>query len=331
MRLLNPANDATIIGEAVTTSAAAAARRCSSSMRRRYLEHAGADRSGAHRHDGRAHRHLDALQGQSCSTSGRAGARASSSSTSRMSPGTRTAGSRPSARSSRARGSSTSSRKSSCATGPPASKASSSPASGSKLRLTPATKLGIKPTGEKVAGLDVADGGKDRSALDGALRRRGAALQVARRSARRRCWGCGPTRSRRSTAASASCTTTSASAPARPHRCATRRTSRSRVECGGRGGQPLAPVRRATAKTRTCSPTPRRNRGGLLRDRFLETFKASRGEPYDHDAIISLSPAIEELRELKSELSQVTYTYNAAGKVLVNKAPDGSRKPQPGR
>ena len=30
-----------------------------------------------------------------------------------------------------------------------------------------------------------------------------------------------------------------------------------------------------------------------------------------------------ELRELKSELSQVTYTYNAAGKVLVNKAPDG--------
>ena len=36
-----------------------------------------------------------------------------------------------------------------------------------------------------------------------------------------------------------------------------------------------------------------------LRDRFLETFKASRGEPYDPDAIISLSPAIEELRELK--------------------------------
>ena len=64
-----------------------------------------------------------------------------------------------------------------------------------------------------------------------------------------------------------------------------------------------------------------------LRDRFLETFKASRGEPYDHDAIITLSPAIEELRELKSELSQVTYTYNAAGKVLVNKAPEGHASP----
>ena len=30
-----------------------------------------------------------------------------------------------------------------------------------------------------------------------------------------------------------------------------------------------------------------------LRDRFLETYKASNGESYDADAIISLSPAIE--------------------------------------
>ena len=64
-----------------------------------------------------------------------------------------------------------------------------------------------------------------------------------------------------------------------------------------------------------------------LRDRFLETFKASRGEAYDPDAIISLYPGIEELRELKSELSQVTYTYNAAGKVIVNKAADGLASP----
>ena len=33
------------------------------------------------------------------------------------------------------------------------------------------------------------------------------------------------------------------------------------------------------------------------------------------------------MRELKSELSQVTYTYNAAGKVQVNKAPDGHASP----
>ena len=64
-----------------------------------------------------------------------------------------------------------------------------------------------------------------------------------------------------------------------------------------------------------------------LRDRFFETFKARNGEAHDPDAIISLSPAIEELRELKSELSQVTYQHNQAGKVQVNKAPDGHASP----
>jgi hypothetical protein len=60
---------------------------------------------------------------------------------------------------------------------------------------------------------------------------------------------------------------------------------------------------------------------------FLEAFKASKGEAHDRDAIISLSLAIEELRDLKSELSQVTYQHNAAGKVLINKSPDGHRSP----
>jgi phage terminase large subunit len=64
-----------------------------------------------------------------------------------------------------------------------------------------------------------------------------------------------------------------------------------------------------------------------LRDRFLEAFKASKGEAYDRDAIISLIPAIEELRELKSGLSRITYTYNPAGKVVANKAPDGHSSP----
>ena len=64
-----------------------------------------------------------------------------------------------------------------------------------------------------------------------------------------------------------------------------------------------------------------------MRDRFLETFKVSKGEAYDADAIVSLHPSIEELRELKSELSQVTYSYNQSGKVVVNKAPDGHASP----
>ena len=54
---------------------------------------------------------------------------------------------------------------------------------GGSCALTPATKLGIRPTGEKVAGLDVADGGKDRRRYR-SLRRQ-VELQIARRSARR--------------------------------------------------------------------------------------------------------------------------------------------------
>jgi phage terminase large subunit len=55
-----------------------------------------------------------------------------------------------------------------------------------------------------------------------------------------------------------------------------------------------------------------------LRDRFLATSRAVNMGKADYpDAIISLSGSLEELRELKSELSQVSYQNNAAGKVLV--------------
>ncbi len=65
-----------------------------------------------------------------------------------------------------------------------------------------------------------------------------------------------------------------------------------------------------------------------LRDRFLRTYRAVvDGKPYDKDEIISLSPDIPELRELKSELSQVTRKENGAGKILINKQPDGHQSP----
>lgn len=67
----------------------------------------------------------------------------------------------------------------------------------------------------------------------------------------------------------------------------------------------------------------------LLRDRFLKTYQAvvegKRG--IDMDAIVSLDPDLPELRELKSELSQVTYKHNPSGKVLIDKAPDGFASP----
>ena len=40
-----------------------------------------------------------------------------------------------------------------------------------------------------------------------------------------------------------------------------------------------------------------------------------------------MSTSLEELRELKSELRQVTYEYNAVGKVVINKAPAGHASP----
>lgn len=74
----------------------------------------------------------------------------------------------------------------------------------------------------------------------------------------------------------------------------------------------------------------------LLRDRFLETYKLIGTGKYlgmetvpaeTLDAIISLSPDLDEIRELKSELSQVIYKHNPSGKVLIDKKPDGQPSP----
>ncbi len=187
-------------------------------------------------------------------------------------------------------------------------------------------KLGIRPTGEKVAALDVADGGKDRSALAirygvevefcksrGDLLADGAGAWAYAIASQKGCQrllydnigvGAGAAASLRDKKDIKVTGWNAAGAVVNP----------STKYQGSRANQDMF----ANAKAQAW---------WALRDRFLETFKASKGEPYDRDAIISLSPAIEELRELKSELSQVTYAYNAAGKMLVNKAPDGHASP----
>jgi phage terminase large subunit len=63
--------------------------------------------------------------------------------------------------------------------------------------------------------------------------------------------------------------------------------------------------------------------GWHLRTRFFETFKASQGVEHDPELVISL----DDLRQLKSELSQVLYKLNVNGKVVVDKAPNGYRSP----
>lgn len=67
-----------------------------------------------------------------------------------------------------------------------------------------------------------------------------------------------------------------------------------------------------------------------LRIRFQNTYRALQGMQYDPDNLISLSTKDinkQELEQLKRELSQPTYTKNGAGKILVNKQPDGALSP----
>ncbi len=67
-----------------------------------------------------------------------------------------------------------------------------------------------------------------------------------------------------------------------------------------------------------------------LRLRFLRTYRAVQAgsiEGFDPDSLISLSSRIPELTKLIMELSQPTYSENGAGKLLIDKAPEGSKSP----
>jgi len=65
-----------------------------------------------------------------------------------------------------------------------------------------------------------------------------------------------------------------------------------------------------------------------LRKRFLTTYRAvTEGADYDPAEIISLSSKLPLLAKLSSELSQPTWGPNGAGKMVVDKQPDGSKSP----
>ncbi|CNK58732.1 Phage terminase large subunit [Yersinia pseudotuberculosis] len=65
-----------------------------------------------------------------------------------------------------------------------------------------------------------------------------------------------------------------------------------------------------------------------LRMRFQESYRAVvKGMPFDPDEIISIDENLPEKEKLIAELSQPTYTINGAGKIIVDKAPSGTRSP----
>jgi hypothetical protein len=65
-----------------------------------------------------------------------------------------------------------------------------------------------------------------------------------------------------------------------------------------------------------------------LRARFIETFKASQGQAHDPELVISLDPDLPDLRQLKSELTQVLYSHNGNGKTDHQNA-GGLSEPKP--
>lgn len=65
-----------------------------------------------------------------------------------------------------------------------------------------------------------------------------------------------------------------------------------------------------------------------LRKKFLNTFRAIKGErEYDKDNLISISSHCENLSLLMTELSQPTFCKNEVGKMIIDKMPDGCISP----
>ena len=65
-----------------------------------------------------------------------------------------------------------------------------------------------------------------------------------------------------------------------------------------------------------------------LRMRFEKTYKAvTQGASYDQDELISLPSTIDNLHVIERELSQPVYKTNDAGKILVEKKPEGAASP----
>jgi phage terminase large subunit len=65
-----------------------------------------------------------------------------------------------------------------------------------------------------------------------------------------------------------------------------------------------------------------------LREAFRLTYRwITEGHACDKDSIVSISPALPLRMQLVNELARPTFTINGAGKILVDKKPDGTKSP----
>lgn len=68
----------------------------------------------------------------------------------------------------------------------------------------------------------------------------------------------------------------------------------------------------------------------MLRYRFENTWKALNGQEYDADWMISICSGFAELDQLVLELSQPVYYEDGAGKIVIDKTPEGVQSPNLG-
>lgn len=208
-----------------------------------------------------------------------------------------------------------------------------------------AQKLGVNITGKRISGFDVADEGLDALAWAG---RHGLELQQLEEW-----YGEG--------------SDTFKSAVKAFHFCDLHGYGEMRYDADGLGtgvrgdGNKINEERRAAGK-HVITVTPHRGSGELVNPKapidnepgsqsmrvnnedFFKNFKAQswwhlrrlfqntyravcENLVVDLDEIISIDPKLKHLSKLSTELSQVTYSLDTAGKVIIDKAPDGMRSP----
>lgn len=199
-------------------------------------------------------------------------------------------------------------------------------------------KLGIEPTGARLASLDVADEGRDKNALCGAY---GILLECIEE------WS--------GVGADIFSTVVKAIDLAETHGYEKVRYDADGLGAGCRGdarivnekrhedGRKIIPFESFRGSEAPFDPERedvkgRKNKDFFanrkaqgwwaLRTRFQKTYRAVvEGQPFDPDEIISIASTMPLRAKLVVELSQPTYGLNTAGKILIDKAPEGAKSP----
>jgi phage terminase large subunit len=201
-----------------------------------------------------------------------------------------------------------------------------------------AERLGIQPTGFRIAGLDVADTGVDKNAIAG---RHGICLQYLEQWSGR--------------GSDIYATVVRALGVCDHHEYLMLDYDADGLGAGVRGDSRVINQQRRDIGKRIIQVYPYRGSGPpadpdgqmiekrlnkdyfanlkamswwSLRMRFQATYRAVvQGMPHRPDELISIDPALKDLTALCMELSQPTFSVNGVGKLVIDKQPDGARSP----